>query len=396
MHAYKFRLYPTKENEEKLLLTLNKCRYVYNFLLDELNRQKVIDKAQLQEMIVDLKRVEPDLQDVHSKALQYENYRLFSNLRSLSQTKKHGRKVGSLRFKGKNWFKTFSYNQSGFAIIENNTRFDKLWLSKIGEIPMIVHRKIEGKIKQVTIKRASSGKWFASVITETENEVPQSTNTKAIGIDLGIKNFVFDSDGNSLSNQKFLEKSSKKLGKEQRKFSRKAKGSQNRNKQRIIVARIHEKIVNQREDFQHKLSRYYVNNYGLIAIEDLQVKNMIRNRCLSKSISDAAWSKFDQMLEYKAESAGVRVVKVEPNNTTQICSNCGINVQKKLGDRIHECQCGLIIDRDYNSAKNILNKALLSERQESTPVEIEPLILSEQVRSKKQEALSVRVGQFTR
>ena len=384
--AYKFRLYPTKENEERLLWTLKKCRYVYNFLLGELNRQKVIDKAQLQEMIVDLKRVEPDLQDVHSKVLQYENYRLFSNLRSLSQTKKKGRKVGSLRFKGKNWFKTFSYNQSGFAIIENATRFDKLWLSKIGEIPMIVHRKIEGKIKQVTIKKVSSGKWFVSVITETEDKVSQSTNHKAVGVDLGIKNYVFDSEGDNFSNQKFLEKSSKKLRREQRRLSRKAKGSQNRNKQRIVVARIHERIVNQREDFQHKLSRYYANNYGLIAIEDLQIKNMVRNRRLSKSISDAAWSKFVQMLEYKAEKAGVRVMKVEPNNTTQKCSSCGIKVPKELGDRIHDCQCGLLIDRDYNSAINILNKALLSERQESTPVETEPLLLAEQVRSEKQEA----------
>src|SRR3989344_4821828 len=111
--AYKFRLYPTKEQEQKLLWTLDRCRYVYNFLLSELQEQKVIDKLQLQEMIVDLKRVEPDLKKIHSKALQYENYRLFSNLRSLSQTKKRGRKIGNLRFKGKNWFKTFSYNQSG-------------------------------------------------------------------------------------------------------------------------------------------------------------------------------------------------------------------------------------------------------------------------------------------
>ncbi|HLD39153.1 MAG TPA: helix-turn-helix domain-containing protein, partial [archaeon] len=150
--SYKFRLYPTREQQQKLQWTLNKCRYVYNFLLDELQQQKVIDKAQLQEMITDLKRIEPDLQKVYSKVLQYENYRLFSNLRSLSQTKKKGRKVGSLRFKGKNWFKTFSYNQSGFAIMQNQTRYDKLWLSKIGEIPFIMHRTIEGKIKQITIK----------------------------------------------------------------------------------------------------------------------------------------------------------------------------------------------------------------------------------------------------
>jgi len=386
IQTYKFRLYPTKENEKKLLWTLDKCRYVYNFLLGELSSQKVIDKAQLQEMIVDIKRVEPELQGVYSKVLQYENYRLFSNLRSLSQTKKKGRKVGSLRFKGKNWFKTFSYNQSGFAVIENNTRFDKLWLSKIGEIPMIVHRKIEGKIKQVTIKHVASGKWFALVISETKSEILKTSNQKKVGIDMGLTNYVFDSDGNNFSNQKFLNKSSEKLGLEQRRFSRKVKGSKNRGKQKLVVARIYEKIVNQREDFLHKLSRHYVDNYGLIAVEDLQIKNMLQNHHLARSISDASWSKFIQMLEYKAERAGVQVVKVGPNGTTQICSTCGEIVHKELCDRTHKCKCGLEIDRDYNSARNILQKAILSERQESTPAETEPLLSNEQALSEMQEA----------
>ncbi|MFA4819975.1 MAG: RNA-guided endonuclease TnpB family protein [Candidatus Aenigmatarchaeota archaeon] len=384
--AYKFRLYPTKEQEQKLLWTLNKCRYVYNFLLNELNQQKIIDKAQLQEMIVDLKRIEPDLQGVHSKVLQYENYRLFSNLRSLSQTKKKGRKVGRLRFKGKNWFKTFSYNQSGFTIVQNQTRYDKLYLSKIGEIPFIMHRDIEGKIKQITIKHNPSGKWYASIIAETKDEMPKVINQKKVGIDLGLQNYIFDSDRNYFDNPKCLYKSLEKLQKNQRRLSRKNKGSQNRAKQKIIVAGVHAKIVNQRDDFLHKLSRHYVDNYGFIAVEDLQVKNMIRNRHLAKSISDASWSRFTQMLCYKAERAGCTVVKVEPRGTTQICSNCGKKVYKELWNRTHKCTCGLEINRDYNSAINILKRALGQELPESTPVEIEPLLSNEQVRSEKQEA----------
>ena len=383
--TYKFRLYPTGEQEQKLLWTLNKCRYVYNFLLSEMNQQKVIDKAQLQEMIVDLKRIEPDLKNVHSKVLQYENYRLFSNLRALSQTKKMGRKFGSMRFKGKNWFKTFSYNQSGFAVMQNRTRYDKLWLSKIGEIPFIMHRDIEGKIKQITIKHHPSGKWYASIIAETKTEIPETKNKEKVGLDLGTMNYVYDSDGNHSDNPKHLDKSLGKLQKGQRRLSRKRKGSQNRNKQRISVARVHEKIINQRDDFLHKLSRYYVDKYGFIAVEDLQIKNMVRNCHLAKSISDASWSKFIQMLEFKAERAGVRVVKVEPRGTTQICSSCGIKVHKELWNRTHKCTCGLEINRDYNSAMNILKRALGQELSKSTPVEIEPLLSNEQVWSEKQE-----------
>src|SRR3990167_5373713 len=321
--AYKFRLYPTKEQEQKLLRTLDRCRHVYNFLLSELQQQKVIDKLQLQEMVVDLKRIEPELKNVHSKVLQYENYR---------------------------------------------------WLSKIGEIPFIMHRDIEGKIKQITIKHHPSGKWYASIIAETKDEIRVTQNKEKVGLDLGTMNYVYDSDGNHSDNPKHLDKSLGKLQKGQRRLSRKRKGSQNRNKQRISVARVHEKIINQRDDFLHKLSRYYVDKYGFIAVEDLQIKNMVRNCHLAKSISDASWSKFIQMLEFKAERAGVRVVKVEPRGTTQICSSCGTKVHKELWNRTHKCTCGLEINRDYNSAMNILKRALGQELSKSTPVEREPLL----------------------
>ncbi len=384
-YAYRFRLYPTKKQEQTLLWTLEKCRFTYNKLLEGLNKQQKIDKNELQHSIVELKKEFPELLSVHSKVLQYENYRLFSNLKALSRLKKNGKKVGKLRFKGKERFKTFSYNQTGFAIIKNDTRYDKLWLSKIGEIPFIMHRNMEGKIKQITIKRSPSCKWSVSIICETRKEVQKTENKDKIGIDIGLDNYVYDSDGKHFDNPKHLDESLKRLRKEQRRLSRKNKGSNNREKQRIRVARIHERIVNQRDAFLHKLSRYYVNNHGLIAIEDLQVRNMMRNRYLAKSISDASWSRFIQMLEYKAERAGVRVVKVGPKGTTQNCSNCGKEVHKELWNREHICSCGLKIERDYNSAINILKRALLSERQESTPVEIKPLLINEQARSWKQE-----------
>lgn len=365
---YHFRLYPTKENEKRLFFTLNRCRFAYNKLLEGLNSKK--KRSELQHSLLELKERFPELKDVHSKVLQMENYRLFSNLKALSKSKKKGRKVGALRFKGRDWFKTFTMNQTGFKIIKVPTRYDKLKLSKIGEIPFIMHREIEGKIKQITVKHYPSGKWYASIIAESKTEIPKTQNTKKVGIDLGIKNFAFDSDSNHFDSPKSLHNSLDKLAKEQRKMARKKKASQNREKQKIKIATIHEKITNQRNDFLHKLSRKYISAYGFIAVEDLKVSNMVRNHCLAKSISDVSWSRFIQFLEYKAENAGVQVVKVNPKHTSQICSSCGNIVRKPLQERTHRCSCGLEIDRDLNAAINILKMGL---EQSLEPLELETL-----------------------
>lgn len=369
--TYKFRVYPNKQQEKRLLCTLYRCRFVYNKLLEGLNKQEKIDRKKLQHSIVELKEEYKELKEVYSKVLQHEHYRLFSNLRALSRLKLNGKKVGKLRFKGKGWFKTFTYNQSGFKIMETEKRLDKLHLSKIGNIPIRIHRVIKGKIKQITIKHCSSGKWYACITAEIKEKITRNNNTKKVGIDLGLDNFIYDSNGNKIKHPKILDKSLKKLGKEQRRLSRKKKKSRNMKKQRIKVARVHEKIINQRNDFLHKLSGCYVNNYGFIALEKLQINSMVKNKYLSKSIIDASWSKFIQFIQYKAENAGVEVMQIDPKNTTQICSNCGSKVPKKLYNRIHKCKCGLEIERDYNSAINILN--IGQGLSKFTPVEIEPL-----------------------
>ncbi len=355
--TFKFRIYPSKTQENILLEHIDLCRFTYNTLLQELNNQKEIDKSQIQGIIPDLKICYQELNKAYSKTLQYESYRLFSNLSALSKLKKNGKKTGRLRFKSKNSFKSITYNQSGFKLIKVNKRLNKLHLSKIGEIPIRTHRESKGKIKQVTIKKYYSNKWFACLSCEIDRkEIKQKIN-KQIGIDLGLTNYISDSDENYFPNHKFLNKSLEKLKIEQRKLSKKQKGSNNRNKQRLKVARLHEKIENQRNDFLHNLSRYYINNYNLIAVENLQIQNMIQNKYLSRSISDASWFKFIQMLEYKAESAGIKVIKVDPRGTTQECSNCNKIVKKELFNREHNCDCGLNINRDYNSALNILKKA---------------------------------------
>ena len=386
--SYKFRLYPSKKEETKLMETLDLCRQTYNFLLQELNDQEVIDKSQIQGIIPDIKICESKFNRLYSKTMQYECYRLFSNLRALSKSKEKHHKVGRLRFKGKNWFKTFTYNQSGFKFIETGKRFQTLKLSKIGEIRIRAHRNMKWKIKQITVKKEHSGKWFAIITTQELNKTENRLNlNKAVGIDLGLINIIHDSDNKIIQNPRHLNKHEQKLKYLQRLLSSKKRGSKNREKARIKLAKHHEKITNIRNDFLHQISNYYIKNYDVIAIEDLQIKNMVKNKYLAKSISDASWNKLRQFLTYKAENAGKLLITVNPQGTTQRCSNCKNKVKKKLTNRIHDCDnCGLIISRDYNSAleiKDIALKSIGQELSEFKPVEM-PLTAELRIRSTSQ------------
>lgn len=365
MLTHKFRLYPNKEQEEKLLWTLDKCRETYNLLLSELQQQKVIDRAQIQGLLPDLKICEPELRQVYSKTLQYECYRLFSNLRSLSQSKKNKRKTGRLRFKGKNWFKTFTYNQSGFKLIKTGKRHQVLHLSKIGDIKIRVHRKIEGKIKQVTIKKEPSEKWYAFVNEENKEIINKQPTEKIVGIDLGLTDVVYDSDGNKISNPRHLKKYEEGLSKLQRRLSKKKIKSNNRDKARLRLARQYEKLANSRDDFLHKLSNYYVNNYDVIAMENINITYMTNNKLFSKSILDASWGKLRQFIAYKAERAGKIYLPIDYKGTTQRCSNCGNKVRKEIWNRQHNCPfCNFNAPRDYNSALEIKRLCLQKVGQE--------------------------------
>ena len=266
-----------------------------------------------------------------------------------------------MRFKGAGWFKTLNYNQSGFKL-ENG----KLILSKIGEIPIKLHRKIKGKVKGIIIKRERSGKWFAIFQVEDEPGLLPKTE-RAIGIDVGIRHFLTDSEGRQVENPRFYERTLEQIRRRQRRLSRKKKGSKNREKARVKLARAHEKLVNQRNDFLHKLSRFYIND--LIAVEHLNISGMARNHRLSGKILDASWGKFLHMLSYKAERAGRMVV--DPKGTSQ-------NLPEGF-------------DRDYIAACRILSLGL--GRSEVTPAEMGPLlrvpasaVIAGQVPSLKQEA----------
>jgi putative transposase len=328
--TYKFRLYPKSEQEQRLLETLELCRQTYNHFLAQWDgKEKIPSRLDFQAQLPELKREKPELNRVYSKTLQMVLYQVYSNLRALSQLKKNGKRVGKLRFKGKGWFKTFVYNQSGFKLIKTGKRLDLLRLSKIGDIPIRLHREVEGKIKQVIIKRHNSGKWFACLCIEKETSVIQREPKEVVGIDVGLKHFLTDSEGRQIENPRFYERTLKRIRILHRNLSRKKKGSKNREKARIKLAKAYERLVNQRNDFLHKLSRFYVNSYDVICVEDLNIRNMVRNHNLAQKILDASWGKFLQLLESKAERAGALVVKVNPRGTSE-----GLSYENPLRDWI--------------------------------------------------------------
>jgi len=369
MLAYKFRIYPSGAQEEKLLLTLNLCRFVYNWALEGLNGQEKPNLYKLKRGLPKLKEKRPELKEVHSQVLQNEVVRLYDNLKTLAALKRNGRRVGRLRFKGRGWFKSFTHPQFGFKI-ENG----KLVLSKVGEISIKLHREMKGKVKRLTVKRECSGRWFAIFQVEDEPK-PLPRTGKAIGMDMGIKHFLSDTDGRQIENPRFYERSLERIRVRHRQLSKKQKGSKNREKARVKLARAYERLVNQRDDFLHKLPRFYVNNYDVVVAEDLNIAGMAKNRNLARKILDASWGKFLHMLTYKAERAGRQFVKVDPRGTSQ---------EYNHGE----------LDRDYNAALNILERGLVGlGRPEPTPAEMGPLlsvpaqaVIAGQVPSAKQEA----------
>ncbi|WP_053958342.1 RNA-guided endonuclease InsQ/TnpB family protein [Sulfobacillus thermosulfidooxidans] len=356
--TYKYRLYPTKEQEAKIQFTLERCRLLYNRLLDERRVAYNTDKTTLNyynqaNTLTERKKYIPALKQVHSQVLQDVVKRLDKAFQAFFRRVKTGEKPGYPRFKSVSRYNSFTYPQGGYSINGN-----RLVLSKIGEVKIKLHRQPQGKIKMCTVV-VKNGKYYACLSCEVEpNILPESHKT--VGIDLGVKHLAITSDGEFYEHPRFLRESERKLRKKQRSVSRKKKGSSRRRKAIRELAKVHEHIANQRRDYAHKVSRRLVNGYGLMAFENLNVQGMVKNHHLAKSIVDASWNQLVQYTTYKAEEAGRRVVLVDPKNTSQLCSNCGEIVPKKLSDRVHRCEhCGYVQDRDINAAQNILKRALV-------------------------------------
>ncbi|MBI2085133.1 MAG: IS200/IS605 family element transposase accessory protein TnpB [Candidatus Aenigmarchaeota archaeon] len=361
IRMYRYRIYPSQEQRKRLDSQLASCKELYNLLLqkckeDYKEKSISVNRKMLYKLAKQFTDNDERYSDVHSQVLQNVADRLvksYKNYFRRIKEKKSGKKikVGFPRFK--KFYSSITYPQSGFNLAAN-----RLFASRIGNIPIVTERLPQGKTKTLTIRRKPSGKWF--VFFSSFVDTPETENTvkyNKIGIDMGIENFATLSDGTTIENPRFLRKSEDTLAKYQRRVSRKAKGS-NRIKAKIKVARIHEKITNQRTDFLHKTSKMLTEKYSFIAVEKLNVSNMVKNHNLAKSISDASWNQFTRMIGYKASSAGCQLVFVNPRNTSQICSGCGNTVKKELSDRWHECDlCGLSLHRDHNSALEILDKA---------------------------------------
>jgi putative transposase len=355
MRVYKFQLKPNKEQEKQLSNTLNLCRFTYNKLLEKLNTQEKINRSEVQHHIVELKKQFPKLKNIYSKTLQYECYRLFSNLSGLSKSKKNGNKVGRLRFKGYKWFKTFIMNQSGYKLIKTNKHYNKLHISKIGDINIRCHRKIEGNIKGIIIKKKVNT-WEAHIITDAKYMISKGENE--IGIDMRIISFLYTSNNEKVEYPLYMNQELDKLKNIHRKISKTKRGSNNRKKQCLRLEKVWETIDNKKKDFFHKVTTHLVNNSKFISVEKLNIKSMTKNvkgkYYNHRNILDSSWGMFLQMLKFKAESAGIEYVEVEPKNTSKQCCKCGKVQDMPTSIRTYICSCGHIIDRDYNASINIL------------------------------------------
>lgn len=363
-YSYKFRLYPNREQKILILRTFGCCRYVFNHYLAQRmeayrNTGKSPTRFAQDKDLTFLKQQEETvwLKEVDKCALQNTLKHLDSAYQNFFRRVKNGEKPGFPRFKSKKDSRQSYQTNSNIKVFDNAVQ-----LPKLGAVKCRVSKLVEGRILSATVSRSASGKYYVSLCcTDVEMEKLPSTGS-AIGLDMGIKAFAVSSDGVEYANHKYLRKSEKKLKRLQRQLSRKTKGSANRDKARMKVARLHEHVANQRKDMLHKLSTELIRQNDVLCIEDLAPKNMVRNHKLAKSIVDVSWGEFRRQLTYKAKWYGKQLIAVDRfYPSSQICSVCGEKWggTKDLKVRKWQCQhCGTMLDRDANAAINILNEGL--------------------------------------
>jgi len=361
--TFKYRMYPTRKQNIILLYILSTCRHLYNEMLAD--RKNAYDRCGIgltyYQQAEQLKYL--DL-GIYSQVAQDVLRRLDKAFKAFFRRVKNGETPGYPRFKGYGRYDSFTYPQSGFKILEDG----RLKLSKIGVIRMFMHREITGKIKTCAIRR-DGDQWYACFSVELSDPEPKEIMT-SIGVDVGIATLAVLSDGTEIGNPKTLDKYDSKLRRAQRDLSRKKTRSHNWYEQKTKLANIHRTIRNIRNDYLHKASRFLVDTYDQIIFENLQIKNMVKNHHLARSIHDASWGKLIDFTTYKAEEAGGFVELVNPRNTSKQCSVCGNIQSMTLSQRTYRCpNCGAIMDRDHNAAINIKNRYVGTDCVELTPVE---------------------------
>ena len=408
LQAYKYRIYPTDEQKVLFAKTFGCCRFVYNWALNMKitaykERKETLGNVYLTNLMKkELKAEHEWLTEVNSQSLQ-------SALRNLDTAYtnffRNTKAVGFPRYKSRKDRQSFLCPQHCRVDFSKNT----ITIPKAKDIPAVLHRKFRGIVKTVTISMTSSGRYFASVLVDTDiQEKPKSAvkNDTTIGIDLGIKTLAVCSDGRTFDNPKNLRKSLNRLALLQKRLSRRQKGSSNRNKARIKVARLQERISNQRKDTLHKITYTLTHDSQVrtICMEDLHVKGMTRNHHLAQSVADASFGMFLTMLEYKCKWYGVNFVKIDrfaPSSKT--CGKCGyVYKGLKLSVRSWTCpNCGMVHDRDYNAACNIKEfglKALPTERGEVKPVDCplvddRPCVLKSNGRKKQEKRGGITISE---
>jgi len=350
--TFKFRLYPNKEVAQKANQVLELCRILYNLCLEQ--RKFIYDNyhksiscySQIKEL-PDLKKGFPEFNQVPSQTLQEVVERVNKAFQNFFRRVKNGEKPGYPRFKSSNRYQSFTLKQAGWELTDK-----KLKIKKIGDFKIVLHRPIEGDIKTITIKRTLTNKWYALFSCDNVPTKPLSKTGKSVGIDVGCESFLTTSNADKVSNPRWFKKSEDKIKHWQKRVSARKKGSNRRRKAQILLAKVHEKVFNQRRDFHFKIANGLLKANDIICIENMNHFNSFR--ALNRSMRDVAWFNFFNILSFKAEEAEKKIIKVPAKNTSQMCSGCGKIVPKTLSNRVHKCpHCGLILDRDVNAARNI-------------------------------------------
>jgi len=363
MRTFEYRLYPNKEQYRKLMACLIESRGIYNEMLATIKAQYEQDETFPSKYELNVQFKGHGGEHVPATTVQMLSDRLTKSLTRFLAAKKHGISgIGFPRFKKPNQWHSIQLRQYGKDAYLHEDKKHLIVPAKIGKsLKIKMHRLIEGSPKTVHLVLRADGHWYALIVCETEpctDHAPTACTHPDIGIDVGLKSFLTDSDGNTIENPRYYRTSQRTLRRKQRTIARRKKGSHRHRKAARSTAQTHLKITRQRRDFHYKAAKKYAEKYRVIAVEDVMILNMVQMHSLAKSILDASWGAFLDILEDKAQRAGHQVVRVNPRFTSQKCFKCGEIVQKSLSVRTHICPfCGYVADRDVNAAKNILFKA---------------------------------------
>jgi putative transposase len=349
VRTYKFRIYPTNLQKVKIDSTLGSCRYLYNQLLHTKKEKYSQEKVSISKFdLVNLASTIDLFTEVFSQTKQDVALRIHKAFNNFFRRVKNKEKPGFPRFKGKYFYHSFTYPQNGFKLLLED---HKINLSKIGKVKTKYHTQIHGTIKTCTVVKKND-RYFICISTKQEKEIIPKKIESIVGLDLGLKSFATLSNEEVIKNPRIYNKEVEQV---QRKIS-KEKESKRKQELRKRLNTKWFRVQNQRHNFIHQTSKRLVDKYDCLVVEDLNIKGLqqLGNTKINKSMSNVSWFSFVNTLSYKAENAGKKVIKVNPKNTTKMCSNCSLLVPKELHERIHKCSCGLVMDRDLNAAKNIL------------------------------------------